>query len=76
MLAVAGTYSNGSIKLDTEYISNKPIKVIVTFLEDLQTESEKGMLLSDFSFSKSQEISKNFKGSFSDTVIAERRSEQ
>ena len=75
MVAVVGTYQNGYVKLDRDYSSNNPVKVIVTFLEDIQTPSEKGLLLSDFSFAKSQKNLENFKGSFSDTVIEERRLE-
>jgi hypothetical protein len=37
-----------------DYSSNNPVKVIVTFLEDVQTQSEGKLSLSDFSFSKSQ----------------------
>ena len=75
MVAVLGTYQNGYVKLDKDYSSNSPVKVIVTFLEDIQTTSEKGLSLSDFSFAKSQKNLENFKGSFSDTVIEERRLE-
>ena len=75
MVAVVGTYQNGYVKLDKDYSSNNPVKVIVTFLEDIQTTSEKGLLLSDFSFAKSQKNLENFKGSFSDAVIEERRLE-
>ena len=75
MVAVVGTYQNGYVKLDRDYSSNNPVKVIVTFLEDLQTTSEKGLLLSDFSFAKSQKNLENFKGSFGNTVIEERRLE-
>ena len=75
MVAVVGTYQNGYIKLDKEYSSNNPVKVIVTFLEDIQIKSEKEISLSDFSFSKSQKNLENYKGSFSDAVIEERRLE-
>ena len=34
MTEVAGTYQNGVLKLDREYISKDPVKVIVTFLEE------------------------------------------
>jgi hypothetical protein len=51
------------------------VKVIVTFIEDVQSKSETGIALSDFSFSKSKKNLENFKGSFSDTVIEERRAE-
>jgi hypothetical protein len=75
MVAVVGTYQNGYVKLDKEYSSNNPVKVIITFLEDVQSESEEELSLSDFSFSKSQKNLENFKGSFSDAVIEERRTE-
>ncbi|HXS56536.1 MAG TPA: hypothetical protein VN726_10465 [Hanamia sp.] len=76
MIAVVGTYENGYVKLDKDYPSNNPVKVIVTFLEDIEIESEKELTLSDFSFSKSQKNLENYKGSFSDSVIEERRLEQ
>ena len=75
MVAVVGTYQNGFVKLDQEYLTNTPVKVIVTFLEDVQSQSDKGFSLSDFSFSKSQKNLENYKGSFSDAVIEERRTE-
>ena len=73
MVAVVGTYQNGYIKLDKDYPSKNPVKVIVTFLEDLPPHPEKRLSLADFSFSKSQKNLENFKGSFSDAVIEERR---
>lgn len=75
MIAIVGTYQNGYVKLDKDYPSKKPVKVIVTFLEDIQIHSEKGLSLSDFSFAESQKNLENFKGSFSDTVVEERRLE-
>lgn len=75
MLSIVGTYENGFIKLDKEYSTKNPVKVIVTFLEEIQNKSEKSLSLTDFSFSKSKKNLQNFKGSFSDTVIDERRSE-
>ena len=75
MVAVVGTYQNGFVKLDKEYSSNSPVKVIVTFLEDVQIQSDKGFSLSDFSFSQSQKNLENYKGSFSEEVIEERRTE-
>ena len=75
MVAVAGTYQNGYVKLEKEYASDTPVKVIVTFLEDVQIGSEREILSSDFSFSKSQKNLENYKGSFSDAVIEERKLE-
>lgn len=75
MIAVTGTYQNGFIKLDKDYVTKNPVKVIVTFLEDVQDLSDKGFSLADFSFSKSQKNLENYKGSFSDAVIEERKTE-
>lgn len=75
MIAIAGTYQDGVVKLDKEFPLKKPAKVIVTFLEDIETASEKRLTLDDFSFAKGQEILKDYKGSLSDEVIRERRSE-
>ncbi len=75
MIAIAGTFQNGVVKLDQEFQSKKPVKVIVTFLEDTEISSEKRLTLDDFSFAKSREALKDYKGSFSDTVIEERRRE-
>lgn len=75
MVAVIGTYQNGFIKFDKEYLSEKPVKVIVTFLEDIKSTSEKGLSLSDFSFSKSRKALQDYKGSFSDTLVEERRND-
>lgn len=75
MLSIVGTFLNGYLKLDKDYSTKNPVKVIVTFLEKVQNKSEKELGLSDFSFSKSKKNLENFKGSFSETVIEERRSE-
>ena len=84
MLALQGIYKNGYIKLDNPININKPLKVIVTFIDEeiklnkqsFVIESEKKTLnINNFSFLKSIEASKNFKGSFSDTLIDERREE-
>jgi hypothetical protein len=75
MVAVLGTYQNGYVKLDREYPSDSPLKVILTFLEDVETSSKKTMAFSDFSFAKSQENLANYKGSLSDVVVEERRAD-
>ena len=75
MVAVVGTYQNGYVKLDKEYVAEKPVKVIVTFLEDVETTSEKALSLSDFSFAKSKQALADYKGSFSDTLVKERRND-
>lgn len=75
MLSIVGTYENGYLKLDKDYSTKNPVKVIVTFLEDIKSKSEIELALTDFSFSKSQKNLQNFKGSFTKTVIDERRIE-
>jgi len=75
MQSIVGTYDNGFLKLDKDYITKSPVKVIVTFLEDIESESENGLDMSDFSFSKSKKNLQNFNGSLANTLINERRSE-
>lgn len=76
MVAIVGTYLNGVIKLNENYNSTNPVKVIVTFLEDENSTIDNQLNLSDFSFSKSQKNLENFKGSLSDTIINERQIEK
>ena len=73
MIALVGTYLNGYVKLDKEFTTSSPVKVIVTFLEEIPMQAEKGLSLSDFSFAESQKNLEDFKGSFSDSVVEERR---
>ena len=75
MVAIAGTYQDGQIKLDAEISSKTPVKVIVTFLEEVETGTSKTLSFSDFSFSKSRKALENYKGSFTDTLLDERRGE-
>lgn len=75
MVAIEGIYQNGYVKLNRDISSEKPVKVIVTFLEEVEASSEKRLTLCDFSFTKSRKILEDYKGSFGDEVIAERRSE-
>ena len=73
MLAVVGTYQNGYVKLDKDYTSDNPVKIIITFLEEVESKNENRLLFEDFSFAKSQKSLEHYKGSFSDEVIKERR---
>lgn len=75
MLAVIGTYQNGYVKFEKDITFKNPVKVIITFLEEIEPSSENGFSLSDFSFSESKKLLKDYKGSFSETVIEERREE-
>ena len=49
---------------------NKKILIIIVEIEDKKSERLK---LSDFSFYKTRKLLKDYNGSFSDTVIEERR---
>ncbi len=75
MLAVAGTYQNGQIKLDELVSSTSPVKVIVTFLDEIKPEVEKRLTIADFSFTQARKDTETYTGSFSDAVIEERRNE-
>ena len=77
MTTLAGTYQNGRINLEKDYYSSKPVKVIVTFMEEVEEQrpTEKRLTLGDFSFMKSRKALEHYKGSFSDAVVEERRSE-
>ena len=76
MIAVNGVYENGLVRLDRRIRTKKNVKVIVTFLdEELQSESKR-LTLKDFSFLKSREDSKRYKGSLSDVIIEDRKAEQ
>jgi hypothetical protein len=69
MTTIKGTYFNGQLKLERPLKTTRPVKVTVTFEE----ESKKSLKLSDFSFLETQDLLKNYEGSFSDEVIDERR---
>ncbi len=74
MIALTGTYHNGRLELDEPISTDKPMKVIVTFLEeDTKQELQRDDLYSRFSFEEARELLKDYKGSFSDAVIEERR---
>jgi hypothetical protein len=73
MLAIIGTYQNGYVKFERDITFKNPVKVIITFLDETEPLLEKELSLSDFSFSESKQLFKDYKGSFSDSVIEERR---
>lgn len=78
MVSIKGKYENGKIILEDQVAENpeREIPVIVTFLENVEINEEvpKKINLNHFSFNRSRELLKNFKGSLSDTIIEERRS--
>lgn len=69
MTTLTGTYYNGYLKLERPFKTRKPVKVTITFDEDFK----EGLEISDFSFLETQELLKDYKGSFADEVIGERR---
>jgi len=75
MIAVSGIYENGIVRLDRRIQASKTIKVIVTFLDEELTTNVNRLSTNDFSFLKSREKSKRFKGSLSDAVIEDRKAE-
>ena len=75
MLAVRGIFENGKLILNEKIKVSKPIKVIVTFLDDIKESRKEVINLNQFSFLKSQKILQDYNGSISDSVIAERKSQ-
>ena len=87
MLALNATYYNGQLQLEKKINISKPIKVIVTFLEEMESPKEKkikkdkpkknkkGINLNRFGFYEAMEITKGIKGSVCDALIEERRGE-
>jgi hypothetical protein len=69
MKTITGIYHKGKLKLKKPLNTKKPIKVTMIFDE----EPKARLALSDFSFLESQELLKDYKGSFSDEVVEERR---
>ena len=75
MIALQGIYRNGVIELERKIISNNPIKVIVTFLDDDLKSDSKSLNIDDFSFQNSRRMTFDYKGNLSDSIIEERRDE-
>ncbi len=73
MVAINGTYENGTLLLDKKYLSEKPVKVIITFLDEVEINHTSKFTLADFSFSKSQHVLAMYKGNLSETVLEERK---
>jgi len=75
MLAVKGIYENGLVRLEEELPVREPAKVIVTFLEDINYPANQKLSINKFSFLTARKKSESYKGSLSDAVIEERKSE-
>lgn len=74
MLSIRGVYENGEIKIKEKVSITRETPVIITFLEDMPEKETKKLDISEFSFNRSRDILKDYKGSLSDAVIEERRS--
>jgi len=73
MLTIKGVYDQGRIKLNQDVKFKKVINVLITFLEDADIQDQIPSRKNNFSFKKSKELLKNYKGSLSQAVLEERR---
>lgn len=67
MVALKGVYEDGVVKLEQPVNYDKPVEVIVTFLEEEQP--KKLLRYEDFSFEKSKKQLEKYNFSFSEEVI-------
>lgn len=74
MLTVKGIYKDGKVFIREDVKTDKPVDVIVTFLEDIKVRGVKKLDINKFSFKKAKKLLSNYKGSLSDAIIEERRS--
>ena len=72
MVQIKGQYFKGVLTLQKEVSSEKPLDVIVVFPE-VYEEKDESLNLSQFGFAQARELLKDFKGSFTDTLLEERR---
>jgi len=72
MLAVEGIYRDNQLILNKKVSFSEPVRVIVTFLDEPQNDSQK-IDLAQFSFGQSRAILKELRGSLSDVLVEERR---
>ncbi len=74
MLSVKGTYKDGRVIIRENIKTEKPVDVIVTFLEEVKAPVEEKIDLNKFSFKKAKKLLESYKGSLSEAIIEERRS--
>jgi hypothetical protein len=74
MLSVKGTYKDGRVIIREEIKTEKPVDVIVTFLEEVKAQAAEKLDLDKFSFKKAKKLLEGYKGSLSEAIIEERRS--
>lgn len=72
MVQIHGKYFNGVLTLQEPVSSERPLEVIVIF-PDVEPSEEKPFDLADFGFAKAQLLLKDFKGSFTETLLEERK---
>ncbi len=73
MLAIEGIYQEDKLILKEKVTFTKPVRVIVTFLEDPDKMKQPKIDIAKFSFAQSRKRLKDLKTSLSDTLIEERR---
>lgn len=74
MLTVKGVYKDGKVTIKEEIKTDKPVNVVVTFLEEVKAPGKKKLEINKFSFKTAKELLEGYKGSLSDAIIEERRS--
>ncbi|MEK6682517.1 MAG: hypothetical protein AABY79_11205 [Nitrospirota bacterium] len=74
MLAVKGVYKDGKVIIKEEIKTDKPVNVVVTFLDEVKAPEKKKVNINNFSFKIAEELLESYKGSLSDAIIEERRS--
>lgn len=74
MLSVKGIFKDGKVIIQEAVKTENEVNVIVTFLEDVKATVVRKLDIEKFSFKKSKDILRNYKGSLSDAIIEERRS--
>jgi hypothetical protein len=74
LVSVEGVYQDGQIRLTNTVSVQNDTKVIGTFLNEKRAAqaAPKRLTLDDFSFKQTRKLLKDYKGSFSDTVIDDR----
>lgn len=75
MLAVKGVYKDGRVVIKEKVDTDKPVNVVVTFLEEIKALVKKKFEMNKFSFKRAKELLESYKGSLSDAIIEERRSD-
>jgi len=75
VVSILETYQTGYLQLYKDYSTSTPVKVILAFLEESNSDAKQGAALADFSFAKSQKNLKSVEYSFSNVLVAKRRAE-